>query len=109
MKKTEELYRICSCGRKIFRPFNSTIWPNDCVSCKTIKKNKEILANAGRNVSFKRTPIKVKSNGTTKKTTKAKSTKRVPLEKKITKCYNIKDSNNMQSIHKIKGQDMPQQ
>lgn len=35
-------YRICSCGRKISQPVNSTIWPKRCMSCDRIFKEKKL-------------------------------------------------------------------
>ncbi len=37
---------ICSCGRPISKPFNSTIYPKICPSCERIQKNKALLAQS---------------------------------------------------------------
>lgn len=35
-------YRICSCGRKISKPSNTTIWPKRCGSCDLALKSKKV-------------------------------------------------------------------
>jgi hypothetical protein len=37
---------ICSCGRPIPAPFNSTIYPKLCPSCDRIKRNKALLTHS---------------------------------------------------------------
>ena len=50
-------FRICSCGRKINQPVNSTIWPKRCASCDHALKSKR--AKKIKEVSTKGVNIKV--------------------------------------------------
>lgn len=43
---SKKVVHICSCGRVIPPPFNSTIWPKICPSCERIKTNKALLARS---------------------------------------------------------------
>ena len=43
---SKKVVHICSCGRVIPPPFNSTIWPKICPSCDRIKRNKALLTRS---------------------------------------------------------------
>ena len=45
-QKSKKIVHICSCGRVIPPPFNSTIWPKICPSCDRIKRNKALLTRS---------------------------------------------------------------
>ena len=67
--KNNSKYRLCKCGRKIYKPYNSTIWPKECNYCLKIKRNKQLLITAYKNTRLDRI------NSTSGAKTKQKSKK----------------------------------
>ena len=63
-------YRICSCGRKISQPVNSSIWPKRCVSCDRILKEKR--SKKIEKVSTKGVNLKPKSKNPSLRTVNIK-------------------------------------